>query len=629
MTRVVGSASPMLRSAAPAAAFAILYFLVAKVTGSLIGGPGIAVMWPASGVYLGVMLLASRDVWPVLACAAGIGSLAAYVHGGTSLELSVAFAVPSSAAGLLGAVLVERLTGKRFTLAGLRDVVALVGGAVVANALVALSAAAVAAQAFNVSFAESWLRWWSADVLGVIAVAPILTAHVRRERRETRARELRDAALAVAGVGVAISLALSAEPADTAALAGGAIAFPVLLWAGWRWGPRAAALGGLGVALAATHVASETYAVQSFLAVLLLGSLTFAAAMADRELLRVELRDLDTELDQGRRRIAQLTAELAARGAEVHEAGHRRDRLADDLRHEQAAKGGTERELEAAKRELSTFRRTSERLERELALAVDDRNRARHEVDETARTVGGLRLKLDDAGDELSRAKAESRALQEKLEIARAGEGRTREQLTEAVSGRRRAEQELERGSRRLEALQGDLAQAGREKAQGEQELHDARRRFADQREHLQRSLDEANRNVARAEAERRRLGDPETEMTSRYDERGICLHASPAFARLLGYEPGELLGRRGAELLHPDDRPRLARARATGAQSTFTGRLQRKAGEYVWVEVSLDPVLAWQDARVVELKATIRDVSATRSLEEPIATWRDAYAAS
>ena len=355
MKRAVGSASPMMRLVAATAALASVYFLVAVLTRSVIGDSGLAVLWPASGVYLGVMLVAPRHTWSALACGAWIGSLAAYLHAGSSLEVSVAFAVPSSAEGLLGALLVERIAGKRFTLRGLHDVFALVlGGAVAANALVGLSAGAVAAQMFGVSFGESWLRWWSADALGVIAVAPIITAP-RRPR-----------------------------------------------------GLRAAAVGGLGVALVVTHLAdAQLHIVQAFLAVLLLSWLALAVALTERERALTErerLREGTTEkLDEAGQRVAQLTAELAARSAELHDAGRRRERLAEEIRNSQAANGRTEQELGDARRAL--------------AEAVAERDRVQRELDDSALAVGRLQ----------------------------AEQARTSEQLAGAMSDRQRVEQELER----------------------------------------------------------------------------------------------------------------------------------------------------------------------------------------
>ena len=292
---VPGVRLPKLRFVAAAAAFATLYFVTAELTSSLAGDVGIAVLWPASGVYLGLMLVAPRQLWPALALGAGLGSLGAYAHAGSSLELSVAFAVPSSAEGLLGAVLVERIVRGRFRLGGLRDVSALGDRIAVATALVALSAGAVAAQTFDVSFAESWLRWWSADALGVLAVAPLVVALVQSRDERPSGAELRFCA----GVIAVGALAIWAQPTGAAAMAGGALVLPVLLWAGWRWGPRAAAVGGTGVALAAMNLAADSnllgtstvdadvHVLQAFLAALLVSSLSFAAAVADWRVERV------------------------------------------------------------------------------------------------------------------------------------------------------------------------------------------------------------------------------------------------------------------------------------------------------------------------------------------------------
>ena len=138
------------------------------------------------------------------------------------------------------------------------------------------------------------------------------------------------------------------------------------------------------------------------------------------------------------------------------------------------------------------------------------------------------------------------------------------------------------------------------------------------ERARLERSLDETTATLARKEAERRLLADHATELIARYDERGTCLYASPASRRLLGYEPEELIGRAGAEPLHPEDRHLLARARATRSESMFEARLRRKAGDYIWVEVHLRPVWARDGDRLVAINATIRDISRHRDLAEP-----------
>jgi len=196
------------------------------------------------------------------------------------------------------------------------------------------------------------------------------------------------------------------------------------------------------------------------------------------------------------------------------------------------------------------------------------------------------------------------------------------------MSARQRVEQELERLGTRFENLRGELergrAQFAAQRRALEEELDGARTeqaRTSEQlaaersaRQRVERSLEEATRRLASAEAERRLLAERAAELSSRYDDRGTCLDASPAFCRLLGYEPGELVGRPGAELLHVEDRPRLARARATRSDTTFEARLRRKAGDFVWVEVSLHPVCEGPARRLVEIKTTIRPVSQERT---------------
>jgi PAS domain S-box-containing protein len=725
-----GSASPKVRFVAAAAAFATLYYVTAELTSSLAGDVGIAVLWPASGVYLGVMLVAPRQHWAALALGAGLGSLAAYSHAGSALDLSVAFAVPSSAEGLLGAVLVERIVRGRFRLRGLHDVSALVVASVIATALVALSAGAVASQTFGVSFADAWLRWWSADALGALALAPLVVALAHGRGERPSGGELRYAAAVVA----VVVLVVWAEPSGAAAMAGGALVLPVLLWAGWRWGPRAAALGGSGVALAAMNFASgsnllgggtidtEIHVLQAFLAALLVSSLSFAAAVADwrREHMAatrtsrrlrvvtesspdayvtvdsdglitgwssraqamfgvdaddVRGRSLESiapgagpvtptpdsrELTllarhrSGREFPAALTvrpgidgddglwhvfirdlSESERLGKELGRAteeAKRRARARDEARSELR---GTARELEratrridsltaeldelkdalsASQRELNIARRDADTAGRDLAATASARDKARAEADrnaretdrlraDLARTTGELsrvRAELSAAADDLARARSAAETLGAELDQSRAEHARVADELDGARAERAHLADELDAAHAERAHLADELGRVAAEHARVADQFqgaHAARARFADELDRLgaeqarlRDRLTEAESALAASEDERRLVAEHGSELIARYDERGVCLAASAGARGLLGYAPEELVGRPGAELIHPEDRARLLRARAVQADATFRARLRNSAGEYVPVEVSFRP---------------------------------------
>jgi PAS domain S-box-containing protein len=762
-----GSASPKLRFVAAAAAFATLYFVTAELTSSLAGDVGIAVLWPASGVYLGLMLVAPRQVWAALALGAAFGSLAAYAQGGSSLELSVAFAVPSSAEGLLGAVLVERIVRGRFKLGGLRDVSALVIGSAVATALVALSAGAVAAQTFGVSFAESWLRWWSADALGVLALAPLVVAVVHSRGERPAGAELRFCA----GVIAVGALAVWAQPTGAAAMAGGALVLPALLWAGWRWGPRAAAFGGTGVALAAMNLASDSnllgggtvdsdiHVLQAFLAALLVSSLAFAAAVADWRVERVaavrssrRLRAITDsspdayvtvdsdgliagwsaraqamfgiEADEvsgrslesiapgagpvtptpdareltllarhgsGREFPAALTVRPGIDGdeglwhvfirdlTESERLGKQLDRATEEAQRRARARDeartklrGTARELERAnsrvgeltaaleqrddelavttralraeQQDLQRMMRTHARAtaerddaQRSLAATATERDQARRDLERATRETERLRTDLARANGELSRVRGEltiaagdlsreraaSRELEEQLERARTEQAQVSDERDRMRAEHARIGDELERTRAEYARVSDELDRARAEYAQVGDELDRTRAEYARVSDELDRvaaerararsRIEELGDELAAAEAERALVGEHGRELIARYDERGVCLAASAGTRGLLGYEPEELVGRPGADLIHPDDRTRLLRARAAQAETTFRARLRNSAGEYVPVEVDFRPD-GWNGGHLGEVTTVARPIAERRA---------------
>ncbi|HEX6652323.1 MAG TPA: PAS domain S-box protein [Thermoleophilaceae bacterium] len=776
-----GSASPKFRFVAATAAFATLYFVTAELTSSLAGDVGIAVLWPASGVYLGLMLVAPRQLWPALALGAGLGSLAAYSHAGSSLELSVAFAVPSSAEGLLGAVLVERIGRGRFRLGGLRDVSALVIGSAVATALVALSAGAVAAQTFGVSFAESWLRWWSADALGVLAFAPLVVALVHSRKQRPEAAELRFCAAVIAVGG----LAVWAQPTGAAAMAGGALVLPVCLWAGWRWGPRAAAVGGTGVALAAMNLAADSnllgagtvdsnvLVLQAFLAALLVSSLAFAAAVADwrvervaaarssrrlraitdsapdayvtvdseglitgwsaraqamfgieagevsgrslesiapgagpvtptpdaRELTllarhqsgrefpaaltvrpgidgddglwhvfirdlteserlgkqldrateeaqlrararddaRTQLRGTARELERASRRVEELTAALEQRDDELAETQRALRAEQQDLQRMMRTHARATSERDDAQRNLAATAAERDEARRTAAATSAERDSARRDVErgtreterlraDLARTSGDLsrvRAELTTSAGDLSRERAASRALQEQQERARAEHAQISDELDRTRAEHARMSDELDRTRTEHARMSDELDRTRSEHAQISDELDRTRAQYAQASDELDRvaaehararaRIEELGGELAAAGAERALVGEHGRELIARYDERGVCLAASAGTRGLLGYEPEELVGRPGADLIHPEDRARLLRARAAQAEVTFRARLRNRAGEYVPVEVDFRPD-GGEGGRLGEVTTVARPIAERRA---------------
>ena len=73
------------------------------------------------------------------------------------------------------------------------------------------------------------------------------------------------------------------------------------------------------------------------------------------------------------------------------------------------------------------------------------------------------------------------------------------------------------------------------------------------------------------------------------FSTTGVILYASDAAERLLGYEPGELIGRNSQELYHPDEAAALAQAVVEAEQGTAAvrrvHRLRAADGSFVWLE--------------------------------------------
>ena len=143
----------------------------------------------------------------------------------------------------------------------------------------------------------------------------------------------------------------------------------------------------------------------------------------------------------------------------------------------------------------------------------------------------------------------------------------------------------------------------------------------------LRRDLVVAHRRLAsaldsaRSEGERYRLlAEHSTDVIATYEIDGRFTYVSPAVERLLGFSPGQLVGRRSYEIIHPDDHRRvtsefkaLVQRRDTSAHIEY--RALTATGEVVWVEAHPTPVIG-PDGVLTGFQDVVRDVSVRKVLE-------------
>jgi two-component system, sensor histidine kinase and response regulator len=122
------------------------------------------------------------------------------------------------------------------------------------------------------------------------------------------------------------------------------------------------------------------------------------------------------------------------------------------------------------------------------------------------------------------------------------------------------------------------------------------------------------------AGAHYRLLADHSTDLIVRIGDGWIPHYVSPASRTLLGFAPEELVGTRAADLIHLDDRPRVAdhirRVIAGAAEPISSFRIRRKNGREIWVEAAYWRVDQGQPGQPPEFVAALRDISGRKEAE-------------
>ena len=131
---------------------------------------------------------------------------------------------------------------------------------------------------------------------------------------------------------------------------------------------------------------------------------------------------------------------------------------------------------------------------------------------------------------------------------------------------------------------------------------------------------EEADATVRLSEDRFRSLIQNSSDVTMIIDEEGLYRYLSPAVTELLGYEPGELIGTRATDYVHPDDwallRRRLdAEFQASSDTAVLEFRMLRKDGSIRDVEAVIANQL--QRPSVAGYVTNVRDTTERKKFEE------------
>ena len=212
-------------------AVAAVYFGAAKL-GLLaaVAQKVVSSAWPPTGVALATLLLFGVRFWPGIA----LGAFLLNWTSGVPAAGAAGIAAGNTLEAVTAVLLLRRVADFRPSLAGLRDVFALVTLAALVSPLVSATIGVLSLWASGMieraAAGHLWFVWWSGDAMGDLLIAPLLLgwAHAPRTRWPP-ARVAEAGVLLVSLLGLTAAL-LRPPTGDEYAI------FPLIIWAALRFG---------------------------------------------------------------------------------------------------------------------------------------------------------------------------------------------------------------------------------------------------------------------------------------------------------------------------------------------------------------------------------------------------------
>jgi PAS domain S-box-containing protein len=296
------------------------YMLAADLSLNLLTKPdGVAAFWPAAGIASGTLI--ALGPWARLPTAIGVmvATIVANLMGDRNIPGTLVFAVCNAGEAILIGHLITSQFGPRFSLDGVREVLALFGTVGIATAISGVGGTAgfTLFHSPDTPLLTIWANWVASDALGSILVAPVLIGFSGLLLDPPDKWEMTKGVLTLALLALLSVTAFGAASGGWHNLLPLGLLLPVLVAAHCRpvFAAAAALILGFGVIWTATFVIGEpgdrsnlythVYAARATLLAISICSLMLAALFAERRRTEAALKDAN-----GRLQLALDAAEL-------------------------------------------------------------------------------------------------------------------------------------------------------------------------------------------------------------------------------------------------------------------------------------------------------------------------------